>query len=241
MQTRDVEAGLLLCRASGWNQVARDWELFLTLNPRGCFVATNAAGDVIGSVATLRYQRRFSWIAMVLVDPAYRGRGVERELVVRALHELDDERPLRLDATPAGVGLYPQLGLRKEARRHRWKRNAGSVPRLTGDRSARPMASRDLAAIFEIDREVFGADPCVLLTSLVSAAPGYAWIVDGPTGRPRGIPLRSTRLRLRSPGSAGRRSYGDGQYDAGFVPRGAPRPAVHGRRARYRHRAPSLA
>jgi len=39
MNMRDIPAGLSLCRAAGWNQLARDWELFLQLNSEGCFVA----------------------------------------------------------------------------------------------------------------------------------------------------------------------------------------------------------
>ena len=35
MRAADIEAGLRLCRASRWNQLSRDWELFLRLSPRG--------------------------------------------------------------------------------------------------------------------------------------------------------------------------------------------------------------
>ena len=74
MTVSDVPAGLRLCRASGWNQTARDWEHFLTTAPRGAFVAIED-GQVIGSVATLPYGP-FTWVSMVLVDPAARRRGL---------------------------------------------------------------------------------------------------------------------------------------------------------------------
>ena len=33
MESADIPAGLSLCRAAGWNQLSRDWELFLRLSP----------------------------------------------------------------------------------------------------------------------------------------------------------------------------------------------------------------
>lgn len=58
MAGADVEAGVRLCRLSGWNQVARDWEHFLHLTPGGATVAVDDDGAVIGSVATMRYLAR---------------------------------------------------------------------------------------------------------------------------------------------------------------------------------------
>jgi len=55
MTRADVGAGVRLCRLSHWNQVARDWEQFLSLAPGGATVAVDDSGEVIGSVATMRY------------------------------------------------------------------------------------------------------------------------------------------------------------------------------------------
>ena len=76
MTSEDVPAGLALCRLARWNQTERDWELFLRLSPNDCRVAVK--GDqVVGTVTTVNYQNLFSqtlfsWIGMVLVDPAQR-------------------------------------------------------------------------------------------------------------------------------------------------------------------------
>ena len=67
MQTRpmletDIEAGLRLCRASGWNQLEADWRTFLESRPGGCRAVVcqepacdEAAGDdrVIGTAAII--------------------------------------------------------------------------------------------------------------------------------------------------------------------------------------------
>ena len=109
MNSTDIPAGLALCRAAGWNQLARDWELFLHLSTDGCLVATN--GDkVVGTVTTIRYQHFFSWIGMVLVDPACRRQGIGMQLLKEALHVLHKEQTIKLDATPAGREVYLKSG-----------------------------------------------------------------------------------------------------------------------------------
>ncbi len=96
MTAEDIPAGLALCRASGWNQVERDWRRFLETQPGGAIVAERDS-RVIGTVATMRYGRRFAWVAMVLVDPAERSRGAGRALLTRGLSLLDDVETVRLD------------------------------------------------------------------------------------------------------------------------------------------------
>src|SRR5881394_1914264 len=80
MKPYDIAAGLALCRTAGWNQLARDWKIFLQLNPNGCRVAI-IKDKVVGTVATIHYQNFFSWIGMVLVDPGYQGQGIGVQLL----------------------------------------------------------------------------------------------------------------------------------------------------------------
>lgn len=74
MLKSDIAAGLALCRAAGWNQLEKDWNLFLELAPEGARVAIDEDGKVVGTVTTINYEDRFSWIGMVLVDPGKKGR-----------------------------------------------------------------------------------------------------------------------------------------------------------------------
>src|SRR5688572_19261656 len=101
MRHEDIPAGLGLCRASRWNQVARDWELFLAMCPDACKVAVDETGTVVGSVAAVTYGTEFGWIAMVLVDPAYRRQGIGTRLLEEGLALLTHVPIVRLDATPA--------------------------------------------------------------------------------------------------------------------------------------------
>lgn len=176
MRQDDIAAGLRLCRASQWNQVARDWELFLGLSPEGCRVAIDHTGNVVGSVATLRYGNAFSWIAMALVDPAHRGAGIGTRLLEEALSILDDVSLVRLDATPAGFGLYDRAGFREEYRLQRMQRTAHTPAERVSAPPARPMADDDLEEVLARDQEAFGADRRALLEACRRDAPEYAWV-----------------------------------------------------------------
>ena len=176
MRTDDIPDGLRLCRASGWNQLAADWERFLGSNADGCRVALDDAGKVIGSVATLRFEDTLAWIAMVLVDPAHRRAGIGTRLLHEALRLVDDLPAVGLDATPAGLHVYEPAGFREECRLQRMERAGSPFPFTPPDGSVRLMEQSDLDAVFEWDAQVFGADRRALLESFRAQAPTYAWI-----------------------------------------------------------------
>ena len=181
MRPDDIAAGLRLCRASRWNQVARDWGLFLAMSPDACRVAVDEQGVVIGSVATLRYGEDLGWIAMVLVDPARRGEGIGTLLLEAALRLLGAVPTVRLDATALGRGVYLRSGFHEEYRLQRLERpaHAGGPPDAAAEAGAipvRPMTADDLDAVFALDREAFGADRRVLLDAFRCGAPEYALV-----------------------------------------------------------------
>lgn len=176
MLPEDIPVGLRLCRASRWNQTERDWAQFLKLQPHGARVAVRA-GRVIGTVATVTYENRFGWIGMVLVDPAERGRGVGTQLLQKGVEVLAGIGCLRLDATPAGHGLYLKLGFQDEYGLARMQR-APAVASVRQAAGVRLMLARDLAAVATFDLEVFGADRSAMLQWLLSGAPEYARVLE---------------------------------------------------------------
>jgi GNAT superfamily N-acetyltransferase len=197
MTAADLEGGVALCRAARWNQTRRDWELFLTLNPHGSCAAIKEE-RLVGTVATVRYQDRFSWIGMRLVDQSERGQGIGRRLMEQALAMLGDESTVRLDATPAGYPLYRKLGFMDECELTRMEM---IVPPLAQepDSPARPMTAADLSAVRALDTKVFGADRRALLAWQWEGAPELAWIVAGQGGT-RGYCLGRRGFHFIHPG-----------------------------------------
>lgn len=179
MTRGDIRAGLRLCRLSGWNQLEEDWATFLEFNPGGSRLAEKD-GQVVGTVATLRFGDRFSWLSMVLVDPAARREGIGTRLLYEGLALLENESCIRLDATPAGRELYRQYGFADEYPITRLTTTA-SVTRNASEKGlVRRMTEQDLPAIFARDHGTFGADREPLLRSLFARSPEYAWVADGP-------------------------------------------------------------
>jgi GNAT superfamily N-acetyltransferase len=189
MLADDIPAGLVLCRASGWNQVARDWEQFLSLNPDGARVAI-ADGRVVGSVTTLNYDGQFGWIAMVLVDPSQRGRGIGTAMLTAGLQLLEPLPVTRLDATPAGHGIYVGRGFTDEYRLVRFERRspnaderaASGLPTTASDVAVRPLREPDWSTVHAWDADVFGADRRAMLGWLWAGAPDYAWVAEDQRG-----------------------------------------------------------
>ncbi|MGH2649218.1 MAG: GNAT family N-acetyltransferase [Ginsengibacter sp.] len=175
MTDNDIAAGMVLCRAAGWNQLARDWEILLHLNPDGCRVAT-INNKVIGTVTAIRYEKFFSWIGMVLVDPAFRGRGTGMQLLDEALRVLQNEETIKLDATPAGRKLYLKLNFVDEYHLSRMSTIA-PAKELTVS-IARPIQKEGIATIANFDREIFGADRQSLLGWMLIGAPELAFMVE---------------------------------------------------------------
>ena len=174
MNKDDIEAGLSLCRAAGWNQLARDWEIFLQLNRPGCLVAENN-NKVMGTVTSICYQNLFTWIGMVLVDPVWRGQGVGTKLLQEILKTIPGECTIKLDATSAGREVYKKLNFLDEYQVSRMQ-GVASVER-SGAFSVRSIQQKDLDAITTFDQAIFGSDRSALLQLLFEGAPHLAFII----------------------------------------------------------------
>ena len=180
MTKLDIPSGMRLKEIAGWNQTAQDWERFLTASPDGCFVA-EFDGEVCGTVTTISYEERFAWVGMVLVDPEFGGQGVGTKLLARAIEHLDAGKipTIKLDATPSGKPLYEKLGFVSEYEIGRWILKTSSVSSITTRRSRNPgLRSPDsLDLIFELDRDIFGADRSSLLDSLHREEPDFTFAI----------------------------------------------------------------
>src|ERR1043166_5317698 len=87
MAPKDISEGLRLCRLNGWNQLEDDWRCFLELDGGEGWLAEHEDA-VVGTVAVLRYGRKFSWLSMMLVDQQQRRSGIGSHLMETALAAL---------------------------------------------------------------------------------------------------------------------------------------------------------
>lgn len=188
MTAEDIPAGMRLKEISGWNQTAVDWKRFLSASLKGCFVV-EVDGMVRGTAATISYEGKFAWVGMVLVDPQYRGKGIGTKLLERAIAYLDEaEIPtIKLDATPQGKPLYEKLGFVTEYEIERLvlKRPAPSSAVSRHLVAREFITDTQLKAIFDRDREIFGADRSGLLQTLQSDAPEFT-VAVWRNGEPHG-------------------------------------------------------
>lgn len=191
MTPADLEDGLRLSRASGWNQTLDDWRLLLTLGP-GLFRAAVEDGRVVATGGAVRYGRDLAWICMILVDPACRGRGLGTRVFDDVLARVEDARRLDgiqavgLDATPAGRALYLPRGFVDGPALLRMRRDPGAPAGVPdGAARVRPLGEADLVAVLALDRQVFGADRAAVLRDAVLRAPALALVAE-EHGRVRG-------------------------------------------------------
>ena len=161
MVAADIGAALALCRSAGWNQLENDWKLFLELSPDGSRVAIDENNNIAGTVATINYDDRFSWIGMVLVDPAKKRQGIGTQLLLEALNILSGAQTVKLDATPAGREVYLKLNFKDEYTLSRMVLTHEVSPSKPDD--VRNTIEKDFSEILLLDKVVFGASREALL------------------------------------------------------------------------------
>lgn len=170
----DIDVGLQLCRLAGWDQTRRDWERFVAADHGTAHVALHE-GRVVGTVATIRFGREFGWIGMVLVHRDVQGRGVGAVLLGHATAELADLGSIRLDATPAGRGLYLKHGFIDEYSLRRVEAAPATVA-APGHSWITPLTREGLADVIALDRQVFGAPRAELLEWMYDGSPGFGFV-----------------------------------------------------------------
>jgi GNAT superfamily N-acetyltransferase len=179
MIVADIPLGMRLKALAGWNQTAADWRLLLDAG-RGWVAAVD--GVEVGTATLVTYGAAFSWIGMVLVDPAYRRRGIGTALLHTAIAAARARGVPRLDATPQGAPLYAGLGFRAEYGIQRMLRPSGA-PELLRDRTDRQPSALTpdrLQRVVRYDAPVFGADRRRVLAALRRRASdsAFLWIED---------------------------------------------------------------
>ena len=164
MAEADIPLGMRLKELAGWNQTEADWRLLLSLSRGGSFVACCGSAEV-ATLTTATYDGKLGWIGMVLVDPAYRRRGIATQLVRAAISAAEPSVALLgLDATRAGRPLYEGLGFAACGELLRMTRPAAALEE--SETPCEPITAGELPALAAFDAPLFGARRQAVLRDL---------------------------------------------------------------------------
>lgn len=184
----DLPRCVELSTEAGWNQTAADWRFFL--GHADCLGIELPAHGLVATTVRWELDGGISWIGMVLVTTACRGRGYARTLLDSCLRE----SALRglgvmLDATDLGAKVYSRMNfdgdeclvrMRREAAT---TRNSGTmVQRSERNGMVAPLSLPDLPEIADLDQSVLGAARRTLLDDLIRRESAMGWLVRGESG-----------------------------------------------------------
>lgn len=180
----DVPAAAALSALVGWNQVAADWRIMLGqgsgigLVPDDAAAGMTARAAPIATALTVPLGERLAWISMVLVEPAWRRRGLGTRLLERCIAALGAIGVVPgLDATPAGRLVYEPLGFAALYGVSRLLAVPLASPiAAPADVALRPVAPEDLELIVAWDAAHSGMRSGHILGPLRRRLPDAAWL-----------------------------------------------------------------
>ncbi len=178
----DVPFGLRLTAQAGWNQTSDDWRRVVEMEPAGCFVG--CWNGVAAATTTFCIFGDTAWIAMVLTDESFRGRGLATALIRRALEELESRgiATVRLDATALGRPVYERFGFAVDYEVTRFGTVATPSDAVAAEVDTpfkiRPLADGDWSAALDLDRRASRCDRRKLLQSLHDGERAWAYVAD---------------------------------------------------------------
>ena len=185
----DVDAGLALSDAAGWNQTADDWAFFIE---HGHAIGHRGNDDddsdrrLVATAAALPFGHALGWISMVLVAPSHRQRGLATALLAECIRWLAASgRTAVLDATPDGEPVYRRLGFASGFAFARWQGEGGATrtPTSWPPTSVSTAAGiADIADIVSLDAAAGSAPRAALLRALLSRPGSRAWLSPHRSG-----------------------------------------------------------
>jgi ribosomal protein S18 acetylase RimI-like enzyme len=175
MIINDLDQAISLANAEGWNQTEKDWRLLLE-NPLNTCLVAEFNNKVAGTATALNHANKVAWIGMVLVDKSLRGQGAGKMLLTHIIDKLKQVESIKLDATPAGLPLYQNLGFIEEYNIFRMT-NASPDNFYNNENEPRHIGQKSISDVINLDKSIFGADRTYLLQTLLQDYPGKAFLI----------------------------------------------------------------
>jgi GNAT superfamily N-acetyltransferase len=186
----DAEVLCALSIEAGWNQVAADWRLMLSLGQG--FGVKGEEGRWVASALALPLGPHISWISMLLVTGPARGQGLGTRLLSRCVEEVEaTDRCAGLDATELGRPIYHTRGFHDLLALSRWVIGAGARDAVAPppDVTIRTAGVADAARVADYDYPRSGFERGAILAHLLERAPALARIAEDEDGSIAGYAL----------------------------------------------------
>ncbi|WP_327696232.1 GNAT family N-acetyltransferase [Streptomyces sp. NBC_00459] len=163
---RDLIACADLSEDRGWPREEHKWGLLLTAG-KG-YGIDDPGGGLVSACVVTEYgpygEPELGAIGMVLVAERHARQGIGRRLMQHVVAAMGTT-PLTLHATPNGRPLYEELGFKVSGEAEMVRGHFtphGPEPEV----ATRAATAEDLAAIIQLDEEVFGTDRTSIITRL---------------------------------------------------------------------------
>lgn len=180
LEAADVPQLLEVSGSAGWATTAETWGSLLGVGSGSFYGHRLPSGEIVSSAGIFNYGELAS-LAMVLVKPAYRGRGLAKDLIAHCLAQLPPAAPVMLVATELGLPLYTRLGFKPvgETRRMFLAGNTARPAKAAGARHIRPYAAADFRGVLNADTAALGVERESVIRACISA-PGACFVLaDG--------------------------------------------------------------
>ena len=171
----DMEAAMELSVTEGWNQTVQDWK-FLLEDPQHICVAAISGDKVIGTTVALTYEERLAWVGMVLVNKAFRGKGISK-LLLQYIFE-SCKTAMKLDATVFGEPVYRKFDFLQEYTIARMVHTGVADISFNHDNLPRQALSKDFSAVVSLDEMALGIKREKLIAYYMHQYPGKALVLE---------------------------------------------------------------
>ncbi|WJD72191.1 GNAT family N-acetyltransferase [Pseudomonas asiatica] len=176
MHMLDLSAGLALSRQLNWPHRAEDWALM----HRACEAFVLEQADTVLGTTFTCLQGEYATVGLVIVAPGQQGNGLGRRLMGCSI-EVADGRNVLLNATPAGVPLYENLGFVRYGLINQHQGILARAPEQPAldDASLRRATPDDLPRLLALARSASGYDRTKVITESLAVSTRTLVIAQG--------------------------------------------------------------
>jgi GNAT superfamily N-acetyltransferase len=116
---KDIDPMYSLSQKAEWNQTIDDLMLLAARDPKGNLLGVadiDGVSKPLGSGMVLNIGESLAWLGMILVHPEHRRQGIASAIMEQCIEVARlamDNSIVGLDATPAGLQVYKNIGFQK--------------------------------------------------------------------------------------------------------------------------------